>query len=51
MCATHLQQRCVYVALTSLLDWEPVERLKQRSHMVSFTCAFLVPSEHPCEHR
>ena len=28
----------VYFVLNALLDWEPVERLKQRSDVVSFTC-------------
>ena len=32
----HLLQR-VYRVPNSLLDWEPVERLKQRSDAVSFT--------------
>ena len=28
----------VYFVLNALLNWEPVERLKQRSDVVSFTC-------------
>ena len=32
----HLQQS-VYLVLNSLLDWEPVEKLKQRCDVVSFT--------------
>ena len=27
----------VYLVLTSLLDWEPVKKLKQRCYVVSFT--------------
>ena len=27
----------VYLVLNSLLDWKPVEKLKQRSYVVSFT--------------
>ena len=30
----------VYFVLNSLLDWEPVERLKLRNDVVSFTCVF-----------
>ena len=30
----------VYLALNSLLDWKPVEKLKQRCYVVSFTCVF-----------
>ena len=32
----------VYLILNSLLDWEPTEKLKQRSYVVSFTCVFSV---------
>ena len=27
--------KCVYLVLDSLLDWEPMERLKQRSDTIS----------------
>ena len=30
----------VYLVLNSLLDWKPVEKLKQRYYVVSFTCVF-----------
>ena len=30
----------VYLVLNVLLDWEPVEKLKQRCDVVSFTCVF-----------
>ena len=30
----------VYVVLNSLLNWEPMERLKQRWDVVRFTCFF-----------
>ena len=30
----------VYFVLNSLWDWEPVERFKQRSGVVSLTCVF-----------
>ena len=30
----------VYLVFNFLLDWEPVEKLKQRCDVVSFTCVF-----------
>ena len=30
----------VYLVLNSLLDWKPVEKLKQRSYVVSFSFFF-----------
>ena len=30
----------VYLVLNSLLDWEPVEKLKQRCDVVRFTLSF-----------
>ena len=31
----------VYHVLNSLLDWKPVEKLKQKCDVVNFTCVFL----------
>ena len=32
----------VYVVLNSLLDWKPVQKLKQRCYVVSFSGGFSV---------
>ena len=39
---------CIYLVLKSLWDWEPVERLKQRSAVISFM-GFLALGEHSSE--
>ena len=36
----------VYLVLNSLLDWEPVERWKQRNDVVSFTLLFVRGEQH-----
>ena len=36
----------VYLVLNSLLDWEPVEKWKQRSDVVSFTLLLVTGEQH-----